>query len=155
MSLRTALLAPIFVALLAGCGPNLRLATPEGFATLEDDNDYVYRATSAAGVVIGVRREANKPKANLDFWSEALDRALRRRGYEPEGPSTEVRATGGQPGRQMRYTKAESGRTYRFWVTVFVTDSKVFVVEAGGDKDRFKGDAEESVKRAIASITIG
>ena len=52
-------------------------------------------------------------------------------------------------------TTQSGGRTYRFWITVFVRDDKVFVVEAGGDHERFTGRAQESVEQAIASVTIG
>jgi hypothetical protein len=41
------------------------------------------------------------------------------------------------------------------WVTVFVTESHVFCVEAGGDEDRFKGKALETVQKAGDSAIFG
>jgi hypothetical protein len=145
------LLAP---AALGACAPAARLQAPEGFAVLDDQHEYTYRASTADGVVIAVRAEPNKPAGNLDFWSEAVDRQLRASRYEPDGKPADVRSAAGIPGRQMHYTRVDQGRTYRFWATVFVTEGKIYVVEAGGDADRFKGKTEESVKKAIESLTI-
>lgn len=139
----------------AACGPSVSLHTPPGFAVLEEQKEYVYRATSAEGVVIGVRAEKNEPKGNLDFWAEALDRQLRRGGYVPDGAAAEVRSAGGLVGRELRYTRQQNGRPYRFWIAVFVTENRVWVVEAGGDADRFKEKQEKGIKKAIESISVG
>jgi hypothetical protein len=147
-----ALLAGIIAA---GCGPGARIETPAGFATLDDQKEYVYRSTSADGVAIAIRREKNSPKGNLDFWADIIDRRLRIDRYDPAGKPTEARAASGPSGRQMRYTREDGGRVYRFWVTIFVTDSKVWLVEVGGDQERFKGKIEEAVVRAIGTISIG
>lgn len=142
-------------AFAAGCGPHVTMQTPPGFAVLDKQEEYLYRATSAEGVVVGVRVEKNEPKANLDFWADALDRQLRRTGYVPDGKPADVRAAGGLAGREIKYTREQSGRPYRFWLTVFVTDDRVWVVEAGGDADRFKERAQQGVQKAIESMVTG
>jgi hypothetical protein len=58
------------------------------------------------------------------------------------------------PGREAKYTREENGRKYRFWTTVVVADDRVWVVEAGGDADRFKGKVEQGVQRAIESLAL-
>jgi hypothetical protein len=131
------------------------MRTPAGFAVLPDQQEYVYRATSADRVVLAVRVEKNEPRANLDFWFDVLDGNLRRSGYAPEGEIRQVRAGSGQAGRQIRYTREVAGRSNRFWLTVFVTESKVWVVEAGGDADRFKDKAQQAVQKAIESMSLG
>ncbi|MFT3775565.1 MAG: hypothetical protein QM820_60225 [Minicystis sp.] len=138
-----------------GCGPSVTLQTPPGFAVLEKQEEYVYRATSAEGVVIAVRAEKNEPKGNLDFWAEALNRQLRKSGYAPDGDPTEVRTGTGLSGREMKYTREQGGRSYRFWVAVFVTADRVWIVEAGGDAERFKEKAQKGIQRAIESLGIG
>jgi hypothetical protein len=141
----------------AACGPRVALQTPAGFAVLDDQKEYVYRATSAEGVVIAVRAEDNKPRGNIDFWADALDRTLRRGGYVPEGKGAQapVRSPGGITGREMKYTREENGRKYRFWVAVFVTENKVWVVEAGGDHERFEGKIQDGIQKAIESVVFG
>jgi hypothetical protein len=150
--------AALLLALAAGavaCGPSVTLQTPSGFAVLEDQKEYVYRATSAEGVVLGVRAEKNEPRGNIDFWTDALDRQLRRAGYVAEGDMKEVHTRTGLTGREVKYTRVESGRKYRFWMTVFVTDKRVWVVEVGGDADRFKEKMQLGVQQAIESIGVG
>lgn len=53
-----------------GCGPGFALKTPDGFVELDDQKEFAYRATTAQGIVMGVRVEPNRPKGNLAFWTE-------------------------------------------------------------------------------------
>lgn len=151
------LLAALFTAatLNVACGgPSASVATPPGFGVLKDQKEYVYRATSAEGVVLAVRAEQNEPQGNLDFWADALDRTLRRAGYVAEGNPGSVRSGNGLSGRVHKYTRDQGGRAQRFWIAVFVTEGRVWVVEAGGDAQRFKGKIQDGVQRAIESISL-
>jgi hypothetical protein len=139
----------------AACGPSVTLQTPPGFAVLDEQKEYAYRATSAEGIVIGVRAEKNEPKGNLEFWADAVDGQLRRNGYVPDGASAEVRTARGLVGRELKYTRTQGGRPYRLWIAVFVTEDRVWVVEAGGDADRFKEKQEKGIQKAIDSIGVG
>lgn len=147
--------ALVAAAACAACGPSVSLRTPPGFAVLDDQKEYVYRASSADGVVIGVRAEKNDPQGNLDFWSEVLNQKLRQMGYAPEGAAAEVRTAGGLAGREMKFTAKRAGRPHRFWIAVFVTEGRVWVVEAGGDADRFTEKHQKAVERAIQSMVTG
>lgn len=152
---------PLSILLLAastlatGCGPSVTLQTPDGFAVLPKQKEYLYRAASADGVVIAVRAEENKPTGNLDFWASALDRQLQQATYKPDGKPEDVKSSSGVPGRRLKYTRQNQGRTYRFWLTVFVTDTRVYCVEAGGDEDRFKGKALDAIQHAGDSAIFG
>jgi len=150
-SLACLALAAALSALSAGCHGGARLATPAGFATLDDNDDYSYRAASAKGVVLATRTEPNDVKANTEFWAEALDIKLRDKGYMVDGDARQVKTGKGLVGTQLRYTTPREGRTHRYWVTVFATKKSVFVVEAAGDKEPFDR-AESTVDRAIASL---
>lgn len=148
---RSALLA-CFAALgltLMGCGSGFTMNTPAGFAQLDDNDDYAYRATSAEGVVVAVRREDNEPKGNLEFWASAIGYELERKGYTRVSEE-KVQAPAGISGKQLRYHVTKGGRPHVFWATVFVTDDKVVVVEAGGDEahfDRVKASVEVAIRR--------
>lgn len=147
---------PLLAWSLAGaaCVPSVTVSTPSGFAVLDDQKEYVYRATSAVGVVLAVRAEKNEPRGNRDFWAAALDRKLRRGGYVPDGPQTEVRTSTGLVGRSLRYTRDESGRKSRFWIAVFVTHDRVWVVEAGGDVERFDEPTQNGIQKAIEALRV-
>jgi hypothetical protein len=127
-----------------------RLETPNGFATLDEAGAYSYRATSAKGVVLATRTEKNDVKANTEFWAETLDAKLKDRGYVADG-TRNVKTSKGLTGTQLRYTTTKNGREHRYWVTVFATSKKVFVVEAAGDMEPFD-KAVPAVDRAIASL---
>ncbi len=151
---RTVAVVAIVTGLLAvtGCGRGFIITTPPGFAELEDQEDFGYRATNAEGVVIAVLREDNRPYGDLDFWSGALDAHLRRQGYFAK-KALDVETGKGVPGRQIRYRHKYKGRTHVFWCTVFVTDAKVITVQAGGDQTYFD-KVEKAVTSTIESLDL-
>ncbi|NUP10784.1 MAG: hypothetical protein HOW73_32470 [Polyangiaceae bacterium] len=152
--LRLLLAAPLF--LLAACTHAPPLEAPEGFAELEAGDTYDYRATSASGVVIAVRSEDNEMNGNLEFWTAALDYRLRKSGYAAVEEKPEKFMTDrGEVGRRLRYEASRGGRPHEYWVTVFVTDGKVVVVEAAGDKNFFDGDTKKRIDRAVKSLDLG
>jgi hypothetical protein len=139
-------------ALSAGC-TKPSLVPPPGFAAVGAGDEYSYRATSAQGVVVAARVESNKPAANVDFWARAIDLRLKRDGYTFESDRA-VKSAQGLDGKQLRYTRTDAGRTYRYWLSVFVAGDRVYVVEAAGDKEDF--DASESaIERALLSLKTG
>ena len=138
--------------MLVGCG-GVNMNTPAGFAEVDDDDTYAYRATSAEGVVLAVREEANDPHGNLDFWASALRYELERKGYSSVDKE-DVRSPSGVEGRQMRYRVTHNGRPHVLWITVFVTDRTVFVVEAGGDVAHFER-VENAVDKAVRGLDLG
>ena len=144
------LAACIFSLGVAACHPSAQLAAPDGFAQLDHQKSYDWRAASAQGVVLAVRTEKNDPRANVDFWADAIDVRLRRSGYNAEARK-DVQSANGVAGKQLRYSRVEDQRTYRYWLTVFVTDDRVYVVEAGGDKESFD-PAEKTVERAVLTV---
>lgn len=141
-----------FAALAAGCHPTARLDAPNDFAQLGRGGDYDFRAASAQGVVVAVRTESNEPRASVDFWAQAIDQRLSRDGYAREAVKI-VASDRGVPGKQLRYARNDEGRVYRYWLTVFATDSRVILVEAGGDSETFD-PVEKSVERAVLSVKI-
>jgi hypothetical protein len=142
--------ALVFSLAAAACSPTASLTAPAGFAALRDHDTYQFRATSAQGVVVAARAEPNTPSASLDFWARAIDLRLKRDGYIPDAERP-VKTTQGIEGRELRYTRADRGRTMRYWLTVFTTEKRVYLVEAGGDKEDFDL-AQGDVERAISSL---
>ena len=139
------------LSLLAPACASFHVNTPNGFAELEDDDRYDYRATNADGVVIAVRVVRNEPRASLEFWGRVVDERLRRQGYVPEGNPEPVRSANGLAGVMFRYGATVGGREHRYQVAVFVQNKKVFVLEAGGDREVFD-PAGPAVARAMRSF---
>lgn len=145
------LFLPILLGFSSGCKA-AKLETPTGFAELEDQDRYDYRATSAQGVVLGIRNEPNEPNAGVDFWVAAIDARLRRNGYVAHSTKL-VNGTNGMLGKQIRYTREEELRLYAYWLTVFANGKRVFIVEAGGDEQYFK-PAEKKIEQAVLSMKM-
>ena len=142
--------APLFALAVAACHPNAQLQAPDGFAQLDGQKSYDWRAASAQGVVLAVRTEPNEPRANVDFWTDAIDLRLRGSGYTAEARK-DVESASGVAGKQLRYSRVEEQRTYRYWLTIYVTGNHVYVVEAGGDKESFD-PAQKLVERAVTTV---
>jgi hypothetical protein len=136
-------------ATLVGCGRPYEVATPNGFVDLEDryddrDGDE-YRATTADGVVIGVRAYDNEPYAERTFLVRAIENQLRLgRGYSLES-TKEVSAKDGTKGTQMRFGHDEPTGPHLYVLTIFTDEDYVYLHEAAGKK--------ELVEKAEASIT--
>ena len=139
------------LSLLAPACASFHVNTPNGFAELDDDERYDYRATNADGVVIAVRVVRNEPRASLEFWGRVVDERLRRQGYVPEGNPEPVRSANGLAGVMFRYGATVGGREHRYQVAVFVQNKKVFVLEAGGDREVFD-PAAPSVARSMQPV---
>ena len=121
----------LLLALLVGC-TGVKLTTPPGFAELGKSGPFVYRATTANGVVMGVRVAKNQPRGNLDFWSTAVDRKLAGDGYVLEERKA-VRSKSGMAGTMLKYTLDST----RYHVAVYATADKVYVVDAAGEAEAF------------------
>jgi hypothetical protein len=149
----------VFAACLAlsgasttACGRGFGIETPDGFAELESNDDYRYRATTAEGVVLAVRREDNEPKGGLDFWASAVENELATRGYEKVSQKS-IQSKNGTPGKQLVYKVSKGGRPNVLWVAVFVTGSRVVVLETGGDEAHF-AHVEPKVSHAISEFEV-
>lgn len=131
----------LLVALLAaavctlGCGRPFVAATPASFVELEDQQPaFDYRATSADGVVMAIRAIDNRPKGDAAFWLQALENRMQGTdGYALLG-RREVTCLDGHKGTQLRYGRDEGSTPHLYVITLFVTDARIFVLEAGGTR---------------------
>ncbi|MDQ3037239.1 MAG: serine/threonine protein kinase [Myxococcota bacterium] len=160
MSMRAHFLAlalALSTSVLAGCGHHFVLEAPSDFIALDEGEQarrgYAMRATSADGVVIAVREIANERHGSRDFWVQAIRNRLRRAGGYALLEESEVRAATGETGHQMRFGRDESGRPYAYWLTVFVSDERITLVEAGGRREAFEAQ-DEPIRRAIERVRL-
>jgi hypothetical protein len=127
----------------AGCRPFVP-ATPPGFVELEDRYSYSeYRATTADGVVIGIRAFDNEPKGERPFWVRAIENRMRDSGGYALLEKREVKNRGGLTGTELRFGHDEGDEPYLYRLVVFVTDKRVFLVEAGGAKAQMERQGEQ------------
>ena len=121
--------------LLGGCS-TFKAKTPPGSVELEDhEARYDYRATTPDGVVLAVRALPNEPRGDESFWSQAIEGRLRHRGGYALLDSRSVKSADGVAGKQLRFGHDEGARPHLYYLTLFVTEDHIFLVEAGGAKD--------------------
>jgi hypothetical protein len=127
--------------LAAGCRP-FQAATPAGFVTLADQEPYYdYRATTADGVVLGVRAIDNEPYGDEGFWTQAISNRMRTLGGYALLETRPVTCQTGAAGKQLRFGHDEGSTPHLYHLTVFVTAKRIFLLEAGGPKEMVERDA--------------
>ena len=128
-----ALIASLALAGLAGCGSGFYVAAPPGFVQLEDQEpDYAFRAASADGVVIALRKIEHRPKADLTFWVKAIQNRLRDRGGYALLSARDVTTKQGLKGKRLTFGHDQNGVEMKYEVTIFVTDDYLYLLEFGG-----------------------
>lgn len=131
------------VATFASCRPFVP-ATPPGFVELEDRYSYSeYRATTADGVVIGIRAFDNEPKGEQAFWVRAIENRMRDTGGYALLEKREVKNRGGLTGTELRFGHDEGDEPYLYRLTIFLTEKRVFLIEAGGSKPQMERQADQ------------
>jgi hypothetical protein len=124
--------------LTVACTP-VAINTPKGFANLTDVRDqapYDYRATTADGVVLAVRRLDRDPRdAEPAFWLEAIENQLRLRGGYALLERGEITSANGHTGTLLRFGHDQDGKPYLYELQLYATKSALFLVELGGRKD--------------------
>jgi len=145
-----ATVALFVVALSSGCGAPGVFYTPSSMVELNESrhSHYRFRATTPDGVVLAVRtirQGQNKevPAGSLDFWTEAVRLRLQTLGGYALLDEVEARSADGTVGTRLVFGHDQGDRPHRYWVTIYVTDRWVHVVEAGGVEEQFSAvDAE-------------
>jgi hypothetical protein len=147
---------PFVMLLAAACGRPYSAATPDGFVALDEDHYDTdaneYRASTADGVVLGVRAYDNDPKVDLSLAVRALENRVRLGEGYALLEKKEAKARDGTKGMTLRFGHDESGGTHLYYVTVFVTDDWVYLVEAGGKKDLVE-KAQKSIDWATQNFS--
>lgn len=129
---------------LTGCGRPFVPATPPGFVDLGDAYpDGEYRATTADGAVIGIRAFDNDPKGELAFWARALENRMRETGGYALLEKRAVTSRAGLVGAELDFGHDEGRTPHLYRIAIFVTDKKIFVIEAGGAKAEMERQAPQ------------
>jgi hypothetical protein len=144
-----------FALASVGCGRPFKVATAPGFVELEnqDPSGYAYRATTPEGVTIGVRVIEDEKRGDLAFWSRALTLQLHDvTGYAILDTS-KVTSLDGTPGVLFKMGHDEDGKPYLYWLTLYMAQSRLFLVEAGGTQEQM-GRAKPSVEWMMKSVKV-
>ena len=141
----------LFALAATACGPSFTAQPPAGAVEIENDyDDYDYRATTADGLVFAVREIENGPEGDAAFWLTAIKNRMRERNGYALLEEKQVQSADGVGGTQLRFGHDEaSGSPHLYYLTLFVTPSTLYLVEAGGTKElmtKHAGDVEVAIK---------
>jgi hypothetical protein len=148
----TGLVLAVPLSLALGCS-RVGVVTPKGFVELPDQEEYDYRATTADGLVLGVREIENDPRGELSFWARAIENQLRRQGGYALLETKDVKSKDGVAGKQFRFGHDEAKAPHLYYVAVYVTPSTIALVEIGGSKELVTQAAAE-VDFAFANFSV-
>jgi len=143
-----------WAACCVACGPGFEAAKPPGFVEIESEYDeYDYRATTADGVVIAVREIEHDPQGEPEFWLTAIKNRMRDRGGYALLETVAVKSGDGVAGTQLRFGHDDDGnKPHLYYVTLFVTEAKLFLLEAGGTKQLMAANAAK-IDVAVAKFS--
>lgn len=146
-----ALLTLAGLFLVAGCATPYQLDAPSAFRRYDDSSEPKW--ITADGVMLKVRSVDNYPKADLQFWVEAMREHLVRQGYA--ATSTRCFKTKAQlEGCRLDFMLPHGNEDWVLSETVFVIDDDVHLVEAAGPYNLFtKVDAD--LQKALVTFAVG
>jgi hypothetical protein len=82
-----------------------------------------------------VRQLDNDPKGEISFWEQAIENQLRQRAGYSLLEKRDAKSADGTPGRQLRFGHDEGKTPHLYYVTLFVNDRHIYLIEQGGTKE--------------------
>jgi hypothetical protein len=137
----------------SACGRPFDVKTAPGFVALENQRDFDWRATTPEGVVVGVRVVEDEKRGALAFWTQAVTLQLRDVTGYALLESVDVASADGTKGRMLKFGHDEDDKPYAYWVTIYPAQGRLFLVEAGGQKELFER-ARPNVEWTMKSIRV-
>ena len=145
-------------AMVAGCGASFDIETPPEMVAVEHgSNKYV--GMTHEGVVVRVnvysQGEGSRdvPQGSHEFWLASTRERMRTTGGYALLDEKEVQSSDGHGGTRLEFGRDQDGVPYRYWITLYVTDDNIHVIDAGGRQDRFE-NAQDAVERALKSYVV-
>ena len=153
------LISMIALVSVACASPSFDIETPAEMVELERDY-HRYVAMTHDGVVLralvysqGERRSDDAPRAQQQFWADAVRERMRTSGGYALLDEEHVQSADGRSGNRLKFGRDQNGVPYQYWITIFVTDEHIHIIDVGGREDRFER-AQEAVEAALSSYRV-
>jgi hypothetical protein len=146
--------AAFLVVATCACGghrPTFHAETAPGFVEVSEASPYDFRAVAPEGVAFAVRSVPLDGKTDLTFWTGAFSLRMRELDGYSLVSTQAVRANDGTPGEELVFDHDDEGKPFVYRVRLFVTRSRLLVVEAGGTDEQMKR-WRSSVDWMLASV---
>jgi hypothetical protein len=150
-----ALAAAVPLLGVVGCGNAYEIAAAPGFVRVEhrSQDPYDWRAIAPDGVAVAMRVVALRNSADLSFWTRALILRMREMDGYALISSRDVRSMNHTPGTELVFGHDESGKPFVYRVRLFLTTRRLFLIEAGGEKDLMERYAT-SIDWMLANVRV-
>ena len=136
------------------CGCTATLDVPPGFVRLRDPRPYDLKAVAASGVVLALTARPNADAtANLDFWSQAVERqkvdvdGLRLASRES------IQSQRGLAGVLFQFELGEGQGKAAYLVALYVTPQRIYTIEAGGMTEAVTPELPK-LRQALESLRV-
>lgn len=133
-------------AALSACHHPYSMATYEPFKKYRDTREL--KMITPEGVRLKAREVENYPKADLDFWVDALGRHMQERGYVP-GATKCFETEKGHRGCTLDFMLPYGAEDWMMSETLFVVGRRVVLVECAGPYSLYVGVQEELGKALL------
>lgn len=148
----------------SGCDNAFTPKTPQGFVAFDTgyddpwwqqktDSDYDYRATTADGVFLAVRRFKNDPQGDIGYWSEAIAQRLAAYGSYSVTSTRDVTNHQGVAGRELTLKHTAPGTEHSYRIAVYDRNGWLYVLESGGDTQKMS-HWSVALDEAVTGISI-
>ena len=135
----------LVIILLQGCS-RYTIDSPSGFASMEKNGDTYF--FSPDGVKLKISVYPNDPEQDTEFWTDALDNHLLKRGYKRL--ETEE-ADGG--GRKSYWVIAYGNEYYIYMTSVYSDKRFIVAAEAAGEKELFE-KYKSVIDKSLSTLKI-
>lgn len=139
------LLAAALTFAALGCGKPFDVKPAPGFVALEQQHQHDWRATTPEGVVMAVRVVDDEDRGDLAFWTQAITLQMRDVSGYALLSSADVVSADGTKGKRLEFGHDEDNKPYVYWVSIFLAQGRLFLVESGGSKESFE-KAKQSIE---------
>lgn len=123
------------LASLAGCGPTYQMNTPEGFVRYQKKKGLAF--ITPDGVRLRSRTVRNYPKADLAFWTDAMERHLVARGYLLHAKRC-FTTKQGLGGCTAEFVVPHGSEDWMMAETLYVIGDDIALLEAAGPFARYQ-----------------
>ncbi len=133
-----------FVLLFSACA--YKAPVPNGFAEFDYGDDF--KAVNPEGVVYRVKVLENDPKADLEYWTEAVRTRMEHSGYK-EISKEEFKGTLPKLS-STKYVAPYKGKAYQYQIVIGVDGDDIYLLEAAGELEKmaeYQKDIDEAIKK--------
>lgn len=134
----------LFFFSFTSCGPSYVMDPPDEFAHFHKDKRFL-KYISSDGVRVKVSSLKNEPSGDVTMWQNAIQKYLSIKGYHL-AEKKEIATSENLKGVYTEYLYSYNAEPYVYGIALFVKDEYIFLIEAGGPKQKYLAHRDRMLK---------